>query len=88
MPYPFNENPLDSYLLKHRRLKAFESVLLLMLAEKRRSKQPIKDIQDSLASVSREMSELDEKGQISPRVVDIFFVRSRFTNQSVQRKKS
>jgi hypothetical protein len=72
MPYPFDANPLDAYLLKQRELKTREHSLRLVLVERRKGAQPIEDIQKSLAMVSKQSSELLNEALIVPRAFDVF----------------
>lgn len=72
MPYPFENNPLDSYLLKHRQLKTREFVLRAEFLEKRKMGENTKDIYQSLVSVGEQVLELKKTVPIAPRVFDTF----------------
>ena len=71
MPYPFENNPLDSYLLKRRQLKERDYLRIVELITKPSAKPTAPEMRPP-PSVHDELSELDRLVDIPQRTFDVF----------------
>lgn len=72
MSYPFENKLLDSYLVKHRRLKEREHGLYLELYGKIKARERLAEVYPDLNAVHAELLALRNSTDIPKRTIDVF----------------